>query len=68
MFEVTTTSTLAPEASDAIVQFNHDSTQALLPEGHKHTAADHGSGLDADTVGEDHVERHGQGNIAILGH
>src|ERR1039458_51272 len=52
----------------AVVQFNHDAGKALLAERHEHAAADHGSGLGRDTVGEDHVERHGQGNVAVLGH
>ena len=52
----------------AIVQFNDDAGHALLAKGHEHASADHGSGIGGDTVGENHVERHGQGNVAELGH
>ena len=52
----------------AIVEFNHDSRHALLAESYEHAAADHRSGFCTDTVGKNHVERHGQGNVAELGH
>ncbi len=52
----------------AVVQFDHDAGHALLAEGHEHASADDGSGLGGHTVGEDHVERHGQGDVAEFGH
>jgi hypothetical protein len=50
------------------VQFNHNAGHAPLAEGHEYAAADHRTSIGGDTVGKDHVERHGQGNIAELGH
>ena len=51
-----------------VVQFEDNAGQALLAEGHEHAAADQGSDLGADAIGKDHVERHGQGDVAELGH
>jgi hypothetical protein len=50
------------------MQFSNYSREALLAEGNEHAAADHGSGVGRDTVGENHVERHGESNVAVLGH
>jgi hypothetical protein len=50
------------------MQLNYDACQTLLAEGHEHSTADHGRGLGGDTIGEDHIERHGQSYVAELGH
>ena len=51
-----------------VVQFDDDAGETLLPEGHQHAASDDGHSIGGDAVGEDHVERHGQGNVAELRH
>ena len=52
----------------SVVQFDHDASHTLLTKRHEHAATDHRSGFGGDTVRKDHVERHGQGNVAEFGH
>jgi hypothetical protein len=52
----------------AVVQFNHNAGHTLLAKGHEHAATDDWHGFGGDTVGEHHVERHGQSNVAEFGH
>ena len=52
----------------AVVQFDDDARHALLAERHEHASADDWRGVRGDTVGEDHVQRHGQGDVAEFGH
>ena len=51
-----------------VVQFDDDAGQALLAEWDQHAAADDGRGIRANTVGEDHVERDGHGDVTEFGH
>ena len=52
----------------AVVQFDDDARHALLAERDQDASADNGRGIRRDTVGERHVQRHGQGNVAEFGH
>ena len=52
----------------AIVQFGDDARHALLAEGHQDTPAHHRLHAVRDAVGEDGVERHGQGYVAEFRH
>ena len=52
----------------AVVQIDDDARHALLAKRDQHAAADDGRGVRGDTVGEDHVERHGHGDVAEFGH
>ena len=52
----------------AVVQFDDDARHALLAKRHQHAPAHDRRGIRRDTVGEDHVQRHGQGNVAEFGH
>ena len=50
------------------MQFDDDAGHALLAERNQHAASNDGRGFRGDTVGEDHVERHGNGDVAEFGH
>jgi hypothetical protein len=50
------------------VQFDHDASHALLAKRHQHAASNYGRGTGWHTVSEDHVERHGQRNVAEFWH
>ena len=52
----------------AVVCFDDDARHALLAKWDQHAAADNGRGVGGDTVGEDHVERDGDGDVAEFGH
>ena len=52
----------------AVVQFDDDARHALLAEWDQHASAHDGRGVRGDTVGEDHVERDGDGDVAEFGH
>ena len=52
----------------AVVKFDDDARHALLAERDQHASADDGRDVRGDTVGEDHVERHGDGDVAEFGH
>jgi hypothetical protein len=50
------------------VEFHDDAGHALLAEWDQHAPADDGSSVGRDTVGEDHVERHGDRDVTEFGH
>ncbi|MGA9981738.1 MAG: hypothetical protein WBQ08_24185 [Candidatus Sulfotelmatobacter sp.] len=50
------------------MQVDHDARHALLAKWDQHAPADNGHGVRRDTVGEDHVQRHGHSNVAKFGH
>jgi hypothetical protein len=50
------------------VKFYDDARHALLAKWDQHAASSDGRGVRRDTVGEDHVERNGDGDIAEFGH
>jgi hypothetical protein len=52
----------------AVMRFNHDAHEALLPERNQHASADDRCDIRGHTVGEDHVQRDRQGNVAKFGH
>jgi hypothetical protein len=52
----------------AVVQLNHDARHALLTKWDQHAPADNRRGIRRNAVGECHVQRHGQGNVAEFGH
>ena len=52
----------------AVVQFDDDARHALLAERDEDASAHDWRGIRGDTVGEDHVQRHGQGDVAEFGH
>src|SRR5580765_2572400 len=51
-----------------IVHADDDAHHALLAERDQHTSSDNGSHIGRDMVCEGHVERHGQGYVAEVGH
>jgi hypothetical protein len=50
------------------MQFDHDARDALLPEWNQHAPADDRRRIRPNTVGENHVQRHGQGDVTEFGH
>jgi hypothetical protein len=50
------------------MQFHDDSRHAPLAEWHQHAPADYRRGSGWQTVGESHVQRYGQDDIAEFGH
>ena len=51
-----------------VVQLDHDARHSLLAEWDQDASADNGCGFTIDTVGECHVQRHGQSDVAKFGH
>ena len=52
----------------AVVQFDDDAHHALLAKWDEHASADDRRGVRGDAVGEDHVQRHGDGDVTEFGH
>src|ERR1700722_6653582 len=52
----------------AVMQFHDDARQTLLPEWNQHASAHDRSGIRRNTVGENHVQWHGHGYVAEVGH
>ena len=52
----------------AVVKFDDDAGHALLAKWDQDASADYGRGARGDTVGEDHVERYREGDVAEFGH
>ena len=59
---------LIPGSGLAVVQFGDDARQALLAKGDHDTSAHHRLHPFRDAIGEDRVERYGQGYVAELRH
>ena len=52
----------------AVVQFDDDACHTLLAEWDEHASADDWHGVRGHAVGEDHVQRHGDGDVTEFGH
>ncbi len=50
------------------MKFDDDARHAPLAKRHQHAPAYDGRGIRGNMVGEDHVERHGHGNVTEFGH
>jgi hypothetical protein len=50
------------------VQFDDDAGYALLAEWDEDASADHWRRIRENTVGEDHVQRNGNGDVTEFGH
>ncbi len=50
------------------MQFDDDASHALLAKWDQHAAANYRGGIRGNTVGEDHVQRHGDCNVTEFGH